>query len=135
MTADLLDDKPAEPGEDHRPSVLTSATTPARASAIAALARAHGRGAVEVLGEALAADDPRIKLAAAKEILDRGFGRPPAVAAEAGSPFADYDDAELAVVLALLDAIAGGGEPRPAALLGGGADPNAGEAGGAGDPG
>ena len=43
---------------------------------IAALARAHGPRCVEVIAALLSDKDPKIRLAAAIGLLDRGYGRP-----------------------------------------------------------
>jgi hypothetical protein len=43
---------------------------------IAAMARVHGPRAIDIVVNLLDDADSRVRLAAAKELLDRGFGRP-----------------------------------------------------------
>ena len=49
---------------------------PKVAEEVRTLARAHGQRALERLVELIDDPDPRVAFMAAKEILDRGFGRP-----------------------------------------------------------
>ena len=50
-----------------------------RPKGIAALARAHTDKAVQVLVDGMDSTDERVKIAAAKEILDRGYGKAPEI--------------------------------------------------------
>lgn len=43
---------------------------------IKALAREHGPKAIERLAELMGGDDPRVAVAAAQALLDRGYGKP-----------------------------------------------------------
>lgn len=87
-----------------------------RPKGIAAIARAHTDKAVEVLVDAMGNADPRVRVAAAKEILDRGYGKAPVFTADLTGKLDDLDDDALdAALSAIRDAIRSGGE------IGGGA--------------
>src|SRR5215467_12522954 len=49
---------------------------PNKAVDVNAMCRKHGPLAVVIIARLMDDDDPRIRFAAAKEILDRGFGKP-----------------------------------------------------------
>lgn len=66
-----------------------------RPKGIAAKAREHTDKALDVLVEALEDADSRVKIAAAKEILDRGFGKPVTMTADVSKRLDDLDDASL----------------------------------------
>lgn len=77
-----------------------------RPKGIAAIARQHTDKAVEVLTNAMDDADPRVRVAAAKEILDRGYGKAPVFTADLTSKLDDLDDAALdAAINAIGDAI------------------------------
>ena len=63
--------RPFQKGVSGNPSGTSKAVAELRA-----LARAHTTEAFGKLVELLQSSDPRVALLAAKEILDRGFGRP-----------------------------------------------------------
>ena len=73
-----------------------------RPKGIAALAREHKDKALQVLVEALDEDDGRIRIAAAREILDRGFGKAVVMTADVSDKLDDMDDD---AIDAALDAI------------------------------
>lgn len=87
-----------------------------RPKGIAALAREHTDKAMGVLADALLNDDARVRITAAKELLDRGFGKPLTMTADVTRRLDEMDDDELdaaldAVRTAIrLGANAGGGE-------------------------
>lgn len=70
-----------------------------RPKGIALKAREHGDRALEVLVEALDDADSRVRIAAAKEILDRGYGKS-ALTVEVPAPrrVTELSDAELMVI-------------------------------------
>lgn len=63
-----------------------------RPKGIAAKAREHGENALQVLVEALEHEDGRTRISAAKEILDRGYGKPLTMTADMTNKMADLDD-------------------------------------------
>jgi hypothetical protein len=82
-----------------------------RPKGIAAIARQHTDKAVDVLVAAMDSDDERVKIAAAKEILDRGYGKAPVFTADLTGKLDDLDDDALdAALSAIRDAIRAGSE-------------------------
>lgn len=87
-----------------------------RPKGIAAKAREHTDKCIEVLVSALSEDDAKTRIAAARELLDRGHGKPLAMTADVTNRLDDLNDADLdAAISAIRDAIkpieaAGGGE-------------------------
>lgn len=82
-----------------------------RPKGIAAIAREHTDKAVQVLVEGMESADERVKLAAAKEILDRGYGKAPVFTADLTGKLDDLDDNALdAALSAIRDAIRAGSE-------------------------
>lgn len=82
-----------------------------RPKGIAAIARQHTDKAVSVLTSAMDDADPRVRVAAAKEILDRGYGKAPVFTADLTGKLDDLDDDALdAAISAIRDAIRAGGE-------------------------
>lgn len=82
-----------------------------RPKGIAALARAHTDKAVQVLVDGMDSADERVKIAAAKEILDRGYGKAPVFTADLTGKLDDLDDDALdAAIFAIRDAIRAGSE-------------------------
>jgi hypothetical protein len=73
-----------------------------RPKGIAALAREHKDKALSVLVEAMDDDDGRVRIAAAREILDRGFGKSVVMTADVSDKLDDMDDD---AIDAALDAI------------------------------
>lgn len=90
-----------------------------RPKGIAAKAREFTDRCIEVLVDALAEDDVKTRIAAARELLDRGHGKPLTMTADVTNRLDDMDDADLdAAISALREAIkpaeeAGSGE-KPA---------------------
>lgn len=87
-----------------------------RPKGIASKAREYGDRALEVLADALEDEDGRIRIAAAKELLDRGYGKSVQMTADLSKKLDDLDDDSLdaaisAVRSAIEDAgISGSGE-------------------------
>lgn len=63
-----------------------------RPKGIAALAREHKDKAVQVLVDGMDSKDQRVQIAAAREILDRGFGKPVTMSADVTDRLDDLDD-------------------------------------------
>jgi hypothetical protein len=60
------------------------------------MARAKGAEAFKVVCELMGSEDPRVRLAAAQEVLNRAYGKPTqAVDVTQKREFADFSDAEL----------------------------------------
>lgn len=66
-----------------------------RPKGIAALARQRTDRALDVLTEALEDDDKRVAVAAAKELLDRGWGKSVAMSANVTDKLSEFDDDSL----------------------------------------
>lgn len=95
--------RPFQPGQSGNPG--------GRPKGIAAIARAHTDKAVDVLVQAMDEEDPRVRVAAAKEILDRGYGKAPVFTADLTGKLDDLDDNALdAALSAIRDAIRAGSE-------------------------
>ena len=95
--------RPFLPGQSGNPG--------GRPKGIAAIARQHTDKAVDVLVSAMDEDDPRVRVAAAKEILDRGYGKAPVFTADLTGKLDDLDDDALdAALTAIRDAIRAGSE-------------------------
>lgn len=89
-----------------------------RPKGIAAKAREHTDRCIDVLVEALAEDDVKTRIAAARELLDRGHGKPLTMTADVTNRLDDLDDADLdAAISALRSAI------KPAEETGSGETP------------
>ena len=92
-----------------------------RPKGLAVRAREHADKAIDVLVAAMADDNPRVQIAAAKEILDRGYGKPLTMTADVTNKLEEFDAASLdAAISALRTAIgtadeAGEGETAPTA--------------------
>ena len=82
-----------------------------RPKGIAALARQHTDKAIEVLVNGMASNDERVQIAAAKEILDRGYGKAPVFTADLTGKLDDLDDDALdAAIFAIRDALRSGSQ-------------------------
>lgn len=82
-----------------------------RPKGIAAKARELGDKALDVLREALSDNDARTRIAAAKEILDRGYGKAVQMTADVTKALDEFDDDTLdAAITAVRSAIASSGE-------------------------
>ena len=75
-----------------------------RPKGIAAKAREHTDKALEVLAEGMADTDPRVRVAAAKEILDRGWGKPLTMTADVTKQLDQFTDEDLDAGIAWLRA-------------------------------
>lgn len=95
--------KPFEPGKSGNPG--------GRPKGIAAKAREHTDRAVEVLVQGMEDDDRRVRIAAAKELLDRGYGKPLAMTADVTKRLDDWSDDDIdAAISALRAAIPAAGD-------------------------
>ena len=78
---------------------------------IADAAQAHAQAALDVLVLGMADEDGRVRIAAAKEILDRGFGKSVAMTADVTDRLGEMDDDALdAAINAAREAIRSGGK-------------------------
>lgn len=75
-----------------------------RPKGIAAKAREHTDRALEVLVEGMSDPDPRVKVAAAKELLDRGYGKPIAMTADVTNRLDDWSDDDLDAAISAIRA-------------------------------
>jgi hypothetical protein len=75
-----------------------------RPKGIAALARQHTDKALEVLSTALDDADGRIRVAAAKELLDRGYGKPIAMTADVTKRLDDWTDDDIDAAISAIRA-------------------------------
>jgi hypothetical protein len=78
-----------------------------RPKGLAAKAREYADRALEVISEALGDDDPKVRLAAAKEVLDRGYGKAVAMTADVSARLEDLDDDTLNSAIDALRAAVG----------------------------
>lgn len=78
-----------------------------RPKGIAAKAREHTDKALDVLVEGMDADDPRVRVAAAKEVLDRGWGKPLTMTADVSNRLDAFNDDELDTAISALRAAIG----------------------------
>lgn len=73
-----------------------------RPKGIAAKAREHTDTALEVLVTGMADTDARVRVAAAKEVLDRGWGKPLTMTADVTKKLDDFTDDDLDAGIAFL---------------------------------
>jgi HEAT repeat protein len=73
-----------------------------RPKGIAAKAREHTGRVIEVLVEALEDKDARVRIQAAKELLDRGYGRPLTMTADVSNSLDDFNDDQLSEAISAL---------------------------------
>lgn len=78
-----------------------------RPKGIAAKAREHTDRALEVLAEALDDEDRRVRVTAAKELLDRGWGKPLTMTADVTKKLDEFTDDDLDAGIAFLRAALG----------------------------
>ncbi|WP_104662840.1 DUF5681 domain-containing protein [Ensifer adhaerens] len=92
-----------------------------RPKGLAAKAREHADRALDVLTTALADADAKVRIAAAREILDRGYGKPVTMTADVSRKLDEIDDDTLDSAIDALRAAtgvadeAGEGEGAPTA--------------------
>lgn len=75
-----------------------------RPKGIAAKAREHTERALEVLTEGMESEDEKVRLTAAKEILDRGWGKPLTMMADVTKKLDDFTDDDIDAGIAFLRA-------------------------------
>lgn len=73
-----------------------------RPKGIAAKAREHTDKALDVLVEGMADEDPKVRVAAAKELLDRGWGKSLTMTADVSKRLDDFTDDDLDAGIAFL---------------------------------
>ena len=73
-----------------------------KAKGIAAIAREHTGKAVEVLVAAMSHEDAKVQVVAAREILDRGYGKPVTMSADVTDRLDDLDDDAIDAALAAI---------------------------------
>lgn len=78
-----------------------------RPKGIAAKAREHTDKALDVLVEGMADADSRVRVAAAREILDRGWGKPLTMTADVTKKLDEFTDDDLDAGIAFLRAAIG----------------------------
>lgn len=79
-----------------------------RPRGIAAKAREHTDSALNVLVEGLGSEDDRVRITAAKELLDRGWGKAVAMTADVSPKNLDaIDDEQLDAAISVLESILG----------------------------
>jgi hypothetical protein len=78
-----------------------------RPKGIAAKAREHTDKALDVLVEGMADEDPRVRVAAAKEVLDRGWGKSLTMTADVTKRLDDFTDDDIDAGIAFLRAALG----------------------------
>jgi hypothetical protein len=78
-----------------------------RPKGIAAKAREHTDKALEVLVEGMGDEDPRVRVTAAKEVLDRGWGKSLTMTADVTKKLDDFTDDDIEAGLAYLRAAIG----------------------------
>lgn len=82
-----------------------------RPKGLAARARELGDRALDVIREGLDDPDPKVKLAAAKEVFDRGWGKPVQMTADITKRLDEFSDDDLdAGISALRAALSAAGE-------------------------
>lgn len=82
----------------------TSGNPGGRPKGIAAKAREHTDKALDVLIEGMADLDSRVRITAAKEILDRGWGKPLTMTADVTKKLDEFTDDDLDAGIAFLRA-------------------------------
>lgn len=75
-----------------------------RPKGIAAKAREHTERAVEVLVAGMEDDDARVRIAAARELLDRGYGKPLTMTADVTKRLDDWTDDDIDAAISAIKA-------------------------------
>lgn len=75
---------PFKPGQSGNPG--------GRPKGLGAKAREYGDRCIEVLADALDSADVKTRIAAARELLDRGYGKPLTMTAEVSNRLCELDD-------------------------------------------
>ena len=75
-----------------------------RPKGIAAKAREHTDKALDVLRDALSDEDARVRVAAAKEVLDRGWGKPITMTADVTKRLDDWTDDDIDAAISAIKA-------------------------------
>lgn len=86
--------KKFQPGQSGNPG--------GRPKGIAAKAREYADKAMQVLADALGDEDPKVRIAAAKEIIDRGYGKSVTMTADVTNRIEDFDDESLDAAISFL---------------------------------
>jgi len=82
-----------------------------RGKGIAAKAREHTDRAMEVLVEGMQDDDPKVRISAAREVLDRGWGKPLTMTADVTKRLDEFTDDDLDAGISFLRAAIGAADP------------------------
>lgn len=88
---------PFKPGQSGNPG--------GRPKGLGTKAREHGDRCIEVLSAALSDTDARVRIAAARELLDRGYGKPLTMTAEVTNRLDEFDDDALAAGIEAIKSI------------------------------
>ncbi len=87
---------PFKPGQSGNPG--------GRPKGLGTKAREYGDKCIEVLATALDSDDVKTRIAAARELLDRGYGKPLTMTAEVTNRLGELDDDTLDAAIGILRA-------------------------------
>lgn len=87
---------PFKPGQSGNPG--------GRPKGLGAKAREYGDRCIQVLAEALDSADVKTRIAAARELLDRGYGKPLTMTAEVSNRLGELDDETLTAAIDMLRA-------------------------------
>ena len=87
---------PFKPGQSGNPG--------GRPKGLGTKAREYGDKCIEVLADALDSDDVKTRIAAARELLDRGYGKPLTMTAEVSNRLDELDDDTLDAAIGILRA-------------------------------
>ena len=85
---------PFKPGQSGNPG--------GRPKGLGTKAREYGGKCIEVLADALDSGDVKTRIAAARELLDRGYGKPLTMTAEVSNRLDELDDDTLNAAIGIL---------------------------------